>query len=64
MRRSLATVFPLAALTGAACLTVMRVGLPMIALPPPDGALIGALNNMAILGVSLGAIVVAQAAPA
>jgi hypothetical protein len=38
----------LAALSGAACLTLLRVGLPMMALAAPDGALIGALDDMAI----------------
>jgi len=48
VRHGLAAVLLLAALTGAAYLTVLRLGLPMIALPPPDRALIGSLDDMAV----------------
>ncbi|MDP3960087.1 MAG: hypothetical protein Q8Q26_08515 [Pseudorhodobacter sp.] len=47
MRRSLAGVLLFAALIGGAFLIILRVGLPMKALPPPNGVFLGAFSAAA-----------------
>lgn len=47
-RRGLILSFLAIVVIGVVVSTIMRTGLPMRALPPPDGALVGAANEVAI----------------
>jgi dienelactone hydrolase len=47
VRRGIAVFSMICAGVGLALLIILRVGLPMRALPPPNGSLIGAVNDLA-----------------